>query len=66
MEEYNEYSKLGFYCSLGTCCFVFCISSILWIILLRILVIKNYKIRYIVYYIPTLGIYHNVYTDFFN
>lgn len=49
-----------------TCCFIFFIlSSILWIILFRSLSIKNKHIYDIVYDIPTLGVYHNKYTEFY-
>lgn len=53
------------YCAMGTCCFVFVISALLWIILFRILSKGNQFIYDIVYDIPTLGVYHQVYSDFF-
>ena len=50
---------------MGTCCLVFCISTLLWIILFRILSKGNTYLHNTIYDIPTLGTYHNVYTDFF-
>ena len=51
----------------GSCCIlVFVLSSILWIILFRALMIKNGRVRALVYDIPTLGIFHDKYNDFFH
>jgi hypothetical protein len=49
----------------GLCCMFFFLSSILWIVLLKILHDKNSFLSNIIMYPPTLGLYHQVYTEFF-
>lgn len=49
---------------MGTCCLVFILSALLWLILFRILNNKNNEVYDIVYDTPTLGTYHGVYTEF--
>ena len=55
---YPVEGKGKMYCAMGTCCLVFCISALLWIILFRLLSKGNQFIYDIVYDIPTLGVYH--------
>lgn len=47
------------------CCIFFFLSSILWIVLMKILHDKNSFLSNIIMYPPTLGLYHQVYTQFF-
>lgn len=63
---FDKGSKLEAYLGGGCCMFVFVLSSILWIILFRSLALKNARVRELVYDIPTLGIYHDKYNDFFH
>lgn len=63
---FDKGSKVEAFMSGGCCCLVFVCSSILWIILFRALMMKNRQIYDLVYDIPTLGIYHNKYDEFFH
>lgn len=65
-EVFDKGSKLESYLSGGACCLVFIVSSILWIVLFRSLIIKNKQLSNIVYDIPTLGTYHVKYGEFFH
>lgn len=65
-EAFDKGSKPEMYFSIGFFCIVFIFSSFLWIILMRQLMVKNREVYNVVYDIPTLGVYHNLYTDFYN
>ncbi len=54
-----------YYCCIGSCVFVFILSSLLWVILFGILTKRNKEVADIVYEIPTLEQYHNLYHDFY-
>lgn len=49
----------------SVCCIFFFLSSVLWIVLLKILHDKNSFLSNIIMYPPTLGLYHQVYNQFF-
>ena len=61
---YNNELKSLFFTSLS-CCFVFILSSILWIVLFKNLIDRNNFVGDLVLTSPTLEDYHDVYTEFY-
>jgi hypothetical protein len=45
---------------------ILCLSICLWVILFRGLIKKNTHVKNLVYDVPTLKVYHEKYTEFFN
>lgn len=62
----KKVSRIPMYLMIGLFLLVLGLSLFLWLFLLYLLLIRHATISKIVYDIPTLGMYHDRYTKFYN